>query len=288
MKIETFSIVAGSRVCNAKCPFCVSRMTGLELDAKEPAVNWRNFEKACRLAQLNNVTTVLITGKGEPTLFPNQISRFLSNLDSFTFPFIELQTNGLMLANGKCDGYLPEWYDLGLSTIALSLVHYKRDENHKIYQFAGTHHYDLPELIRKLHTHKFSVRLTVMLLEGFIDSSEEIENLVAVCKAHQVEQLTIRPIRRAKNSQDEDVSKWVETHGLPEHKLRLIEDYLNKEATLLMTLSHGARVYDLRGQNICLSDCLTIAPDGDRVRQLIFFPDGSLRYDWQYPGAILL
>ena len=62
MKISTFTIVAGSAACNAKCPYCVSKMTGKELGMKEPEVNWRNFDKACRLAQVNQVSTVLFTG----------------------------------------------------------------------------------------------------------------------------------------------------------------------------------------------------------------------------------
>ncbi len=74
MKISTFTIVVGSAACNAACPYCVSKMTGKELGMKEPKVNWRNFDKACRLAQVNQVSTVLLTGKGEPTLFPEQFS----------------------------------------------------------------------------------------------------------------------------------------------------------------------------------------------------------------------
>jgi hypothetical protein len=55
-----------------------------------------------------------------------------------------------------------------------------------------------------------------------------------------------------------------------------------------MELVHGAIVYDLHGQNICLTNALTIEPRSDEIRQLIFFPDGHLRYDWQYKGAIIL
>src|SRR5258708_843709 len=66
MKIQTFTIVAGSLACDARCPFCVAEMTpahGTTLTL--PAPNWRNFEKACQLALMSGVTTVLITGKGE-------------------------------------------------------------------------------------------------------------------------------------------------------------------------------------------------------------------------------
>lgn len=55
-----------------------------------------------------------------------------------------------------------------------------------------------------------------------------------------------------------------------------------------MTLAHGAVVFDLDGQNLCLNQCLTVQPDAEEMRNLIFFPDGHLRYYWQYPGAILL
>ena len=81
MKIQTFSIVAGSEACNARCPFCISKMTVAHgIDLKEPEVNWRNLRKACLLAQACGVTTAMITGKGEPTLFPNQITRYLHEM----------------------------------------------------------------------------------------------------------------------------------------------------------------------------------------------------------------
>jgi hypothetical protein len=53
-----------------------------------------------------------------------------------------------------------------------------------------------------------------------------------------------------------------------------------------MRLPHGADVYDFRGQNVCLNNCLT-PPNSEEIRQIIFFPDGHLRYDWVYEGAII-
>ena len=100
MRVQTLSIIAGSEACNARCPFCVSKMTpscGLD-ELKEPEVNWRNFRKACLLAKQSGVTTAMLTGKGEPTLFPGQISRYLKELMRYEFPLIEIQTNGIMLA----------------------------------------------------------------------------------------------------------------------------------------------------------------------------------------------
>ena len=112
MKIQTFSIVAGSEACNARCPFCVSKMTVPHgIDLKEPEVNMRNFGKACRLAKMSGATTAMITSKGEPTLFPEQVTRYMEALRPFEFPFIELQSNGIVLLQkrDRYKTYLDHW-----------------------------------------------------------------------------------------------------------------------------------------------------------------------------------
>ena len=47
-------------------------------------------------------------------------------------------------------------------------------------------------------------------------------------------------------------------------------------------------VYDLDGQNVCLSNCLQPDRNLEEIRNLIFFPDGHLRHSWDLGGAILL
>ena len=64
--------------------------------------------------------------------------------------------------------------------------------------------------------------------------------------------------------------------------------YLDANGKHLLNLVHGAKVYDVNGQNVCLTNALTINTNQDEIRQLIYFPDGHLRYDWQYEGAIIL
>jgi molybdenum cofactor biosynthesis enzyme MoaA len=115
IKPQTMSIVVGSAACNARCPFCVSHMTpanGVEIKADE--IDFRNWHQACHLAKDSGVTTVLLTGKGEPTLFPKQISAYMKELNGH-FPLIELQTNGIPIAtnHNKYDPYVKEWYDNG-------------------------------------------------------------------------------------------------------------------------------------------------------------------------------
>lgn len=289
MKISTFTVVAGSAACNAKCPYCVSKMTGKELSMKLPEVNWRNFDKACILAKTNQVSTVLFTGKGEPTLFPEQITSFLKNMGRHEFPLIEMQSNGLVFGREwkKYEKHLKEWYDNGLNTISLSIAHYKDSENKKILT-PDSDYINLAEVIGKLHGIGFSIRLSCVLIKDMIDTVDELKNLVAFCKENKVEQLTVRPIRKPEKSEDGGVAEWTGDNAPGEDSIKKINDYIRKEGKRLMTFSYGAEIYDLDGQNIAISDCLTIKPETDEIRQLIFFPDGHLRYDWQYRGAILM
>lgn len=122
MKIQTYTACVGSKACNASCPYCVSKMTpGQGIDLKVPEINWRNFKIGCRLARDNDASTVLLTGKGEPTLFPDQITEFLEHLQPYGFSFRELQTNGMLFLQKK-EKYiecLKKWHELGLTTMAI-------------------------------------------------------------------------------------------------------------------------------------------------------------------------
>jgi len=288
MNIQTFTIVSGKAVCNASCPYCVSKMTGLnEVIIKEKQINFRNFKKACRLAQISGVSTVLITGKGEPVLYPEQITNYLDHLQEYNFPLIELQTNGLLLIQKKYDRFLKKWLDLGLGLIAISIVHYDRKKNQQIYT-PGKDYPDLKELVKKLHKLDFSVRFSVTMSLGLIDSPEEVEKIVWFAKDLEVEQLSFRPVAKPKLSESAKVTAWVKEHEIPTGRLQAIIEFLEKKGHRLITYGHGAVLYDLDGQNVCLTDALTIRPETENIRQLIFFPDGHLRFDWQYKGAVLL
>jgi molybdenum cofactor biosynthesis enzyme MoaA len=294
MKISTLSILAGSTACNARCPFCVSKMTPKQgLSEEEPELNWRNLKKAAIFAKSCNVSTAIITGKGEPTLFPNQITKYLRGLQEFNFPFIELQTNGITISEQKelFSKYLKQWYWMGLTTIIISIVHYDPEENRKIYTPHKQQYQDIPELVEYLHKNKFSVRLNCTLYDGGISSSLELEKLISFSKNNSVDQLSIRPVNKPSfimNSSSANVEYWICNHSLKKNQEEELTKYLETNGKQLLKLSFGATVYDVDGQNVCFTNCLTNDEKIDEIRHLIFFPDGHLRYDWQYPGAILL
>ena len=294
MEIQTFSIVAGTRACNARCPFCVSRMTGFEALPQQRQLNARNFRKAALLAERAGTTTVLITGKGEPTLYPNEITEYLTRLGDTSFPLLELQTNALdigrLARDGSCPSkltveHLKNWYDLGLTTFAISTVDIDSAANAKVY------HEDYPPLettIAFLHELGFSIRLCVMMVRHGIDCPKRLNELISFCRDLKVEQLTTRPIRRPDHSDNDQASDYVEKHGGTDEEVREVNRWIEEHGVHLMTLMHGAKIYDVHGQNVCISDCLTVEPTNDHIRTLIFYSNGRIAYDWQYQGAILL
>lgn len=289
-KYSLFSIVAGTHACNARCPFCISRMTPSQgVSERLSPVNWRNFHIAARLAENDGVDTAMITGKGEPSLYPTQITEYLDALKQHDIPLVELQTNGIVFMErpGEYDKHLSNWYENGLTTMAVSIVHHDPAVNRGIYSPHKNAYMDLPGLIGKLHDKGYSVRLACVMHNGGIDSPQELDGMIDFARRYTVEQLTLRPINAPNVSMDAMVSSWVRCHALDDAKRTCLEERLDASGTLLQTTSYGARIYDVRGQNVCLTNSLT-SPVKDCVRQLIFFPDGHIRYDWQHEGAVIL
>ena len=120
-----------------------------------------------------------------------------------------------------------------------------------------------------------------------------------------VEQLTCTPVTKPDESESQSIYNWTTEHALSPAAFAAIKSYVESQGSLLLNLAHGARVYNMpvkvvnplpiaggaqemtRGQNLCLANCITVDPNSEEMRSIIFFPDGHLRYAWQYEGAIL-
>jgi len=289
MKIQTLSILVGSKACNARCPFCVSKMTHSgNMDNKPPKINWRNLHVAIKLAKASGVTTVMLTGKGEPTLWIDTIDAYLKKLED-QFPLMEIQTNGIAL-HDVTDETLQRWYRRGITTIAISVSHWEDEKNKEIYLPHKDKYPPLENLIKRLHDIGFSVRLNCVMTKNLIGALGDVLKFVEFAKLNDVEQVTLTPVNYPRSAAKNMHSFWVNQHRLTQENITEIVNYFDECGTVLMRLAHGALVYDYYGQNVCLSNCLKVEEIDDKtvMRNLIFFPDGHLRYDWEHPGAILI
>ena len=304
--ISAFSIVIGDMVsprCNAHCPGCVSRCTntsGLhERETDQHLMNWdrnaHSFAAACRFAKSSNTTTVLFTGKGEPTIYKSEVYSYLMALEKYEFPFIEIQTNGIAISNGYIgnpdneEGYvtnadMTNWQKSGLTHVALSVAHWDKERNHEIY--GSKRVIDLEDLIGNLARDGFSVRVCCLLMKDYIDSIEDFNRVVALCNSWGARQLKITPITRPINPDNVGVAKWVDKH-FPENAGKITDEIIRK-GHYLRTLPHGSPIFDYDGLSVCVSDCLPKTNKVGNGIQPIFWPDGSLTYSWEYKGAVLL
>jgi hypothetical protein len=256
-----------------------------------PSFDHKRLIIACRLAEKANVTTALLTGKGEPTLYPQQVDDYLITINKY-FPIIELQTNGIIIHKLKYDSWIKHWVKHGLTTVCLSVVHWENERNREIYLECNHRSYgeypDLVETIKYLKSFGLSIRLSCIGISEYVDTYNKLYQLSRFCRENEVEQLTWRPVKCPTNSIDLDVQEKSRALSIPQAIVDDIAFTMRVRGTLLLDLVHDAKVYDLDGQNVCITNCLTRSSDASEVRQLIYFPDGHLRYDWEYEGAIIL
>lgn len=284
MKTNTFSIVVGTSACNADCPFCVSKMTDTAA-CTSPGFDEGDFNIACRIVDQmrNGLVTVMLTGKGEPMLFPNQITRYIDCIN-FRFPLIELQTNGTQI--GKQVGYLKKWKEYGLTLVCISVVHPDKAENSAIMRTPEG--FDYWESVKVLQDIGLNVRLNVTMVKTGVDSLDKAERMIRLANLRDVNQITFREVTFPEVGHNRTVIDWVKDHK-PNGLAKKLHHFLKlRGATQLLDLPHGGVIYEWDGQNVAISNCLTGTTDPNDIRQIIFFPDGRVSYDWRYPAARLL
>lgn len=285
MEIQTLSVVVGNMACPSNCGFCVAKMTYKGEFVSAQDMNLPRFHKAVKLALNCGATNLLITGKGEPTLWPKEISTVLEEASPH-LPIVELQTNGIYLNPDR----LVLWRKKGLDTIALSVVSNKWKTNRDTYWHeSGVNYLSLEFLSKMIHNAGLSMRVCGMLNRQGLGSWREVEDLINQCREFGIEQCTIRDIVAPYNAdRGSPQYQWVQENKIDDRESNLIHEIIERTGTAVLKLSYGATVYDYYGQNVCISNCLTIDQEPDKIRSLIYTMDGHIRHHWAYPGAILV
>jgi molybdenum cofactor biosynthesis enzyme MoaA len=297
--VQSVSLLAATKQCDARCPFCVAEMTPLHgLTTKEVPIPLDRLLKTLEYARLGNAQALMITSKGEPTLFPEHISLFLNEAKKFEektgfcFRKKELQSNGIRVATypQKYDAYLRKWRELGLDTYIVSIVHYDPEINRQTYLPYRSSYIDLGALTYQLHQYGFKVRLGCIAYNGGIDSSEKLANLIEFTRRIGADELTVRPVAKPDKSRNSEVYEWVAEHELTPAQFTDMHDFLEKNGRILMQYPFGGTIYRLgdgtTSQDVCLTNALT-SNDENHTRQIIFHLNGDIATDWTEDAQLL-
>jgi molybdenum cofactor biosynthesis enzyme MoaA len=284
MKTHTFSIVVGTGACNIKCPYCVSKMTCQA--RKSHDINWLRFDIACRMVLMarDGLVNAMFTGTGEPCLYPDDITAYLNAMQK-RFPLVTLQTNGTLLKESK----LKQWADAGLTAVCFSVAALSPHTSNQIMKvgeaYKDFNYWDKIKMVQDLG---LMVRINCTMLRVGVHKPAQVEDFVNECRERGVVQLTLREVDMPDNAADSEVVDYVKVqkpHGAAE---KLYYYLVMNGAHVLQKLPHGGTVFDYRGQNVCISNCLTDKTDPNDIRQIIFYPNGDIGYDWKYKGARIL
>jgi molybdenum cofactor biosynthesis enzyme MoaA len=285
MKTHTFSVVVGDARCNANCPFCVAKMTAADFSDYIDFDRGR-FDIACRIVEQmrEGLLTVMLTGQGEPLLFPEQITRYMDVLVN-RFPRIELQTNGTLVQKNLDN--LRRWRDKGLTLVCLSIADNSDAVSNSIMRIKDRS-YNYWRTADTLQDLGLNVRLNCTMTKAGTYRPEECEYIINRAKNANILQTTFREVEQPEPVTCTKTADWV-TQNKPHGAAVRLHHYLALNgAVRLLELPHGGVVYDFKDQNVAIGNCLTGTTNPDDIRQVIFFPDGRVAYDWRYKGARLL
>ena len=122
-----------------------------------------------------------------------------------------------------------------------------------------------------------------------MDTVDKIEEFIKFAKDNKVEQVTLRPVND--EFRRESAKEWIKINRLTDEDKENIRNYLETNGTKLLEMERIGTIYDVKGQNVCFSLPLnknTRDTNPENARNLIFFQDGHIRYEWEMEGGILL
>lgn len=273
LKAENLTISIPNKGCDKNCPYCVSRMTGYFESSENDKYSYdieKNIKKVKTVAIAAEVTSVLLTGKGEPMLAYDWVKKFLREFSDWP---LELQTNGIFLSNNL--EYVDDlsWY---LNVLAVSVDSKGQFEKY------------LP-LFNKCKNNGILTRITLNLTDLLKDLSFDF--VLKYCIENKINQLTLRNIVCPENPKDEKTAQWIINNTKEKVYDKFLSDailYSQEFGKKIRTLNHGVVITDIHGVAFSYSDyCIQERSNGNNIRSLIFQEDGHLYTSWNSRASIL-
>lgn len=257
--------------CNKDCPYCISKMTGMNPVSIDRFVN--NFDKAKHLAEMAMVSSVIITGKTEPL---TNMSMVKVACEAFSeFP-IEIQTNGILLS----EKVIHALDDLRVDTVAISV-----DSIEQIHS--------LKKAISVIRELGMTVRFTINLTNDTINSyegdlTERVKKFIGLSKSYGVEQVSFRnitvPLSPVGTTESLATKKWIEDNVSAELSNEFVNAYTNllkEKGVKVAELAFGAVIYMYEGISCTYFDyCIQDENNGENIRSLIYYEDGHMSTTW--------
>jgi molybdenum cofactor biosynthesis enzyme MoaA len=180
-KIYSVSALIGGAGCNGDCEFCAGKYLRTQATEDNP-IFWKNYEAAIKLSARYGGWSLSLTGSGEPTLYPESVTKALQiyqkcAMEGAYMPNVNLFTNGIKLGDREfCRGWLPYWRSLGLTNVAVSIHSAFEDRQAAVYGLKSYPKYR--DLRQNVEDCGVGFRATVLLRKGEIDNAERYEEAI--------------------------------------------------------------------------------------------------------------
>lgn len=276
--VPTLNVSVGNRACNSSCKFCVSKVTPSHFNEE---LFFRNLDLGISVAKNSFLTnTVLITGKGEPTLHFD-ICRSVIKKARENGLISELQTNGFSLHGWEIQRLL----DSGLNTLSISRVAFDNIENQKIMRGDGIF---LKDIIKMFTDGGGNVRLSFVALNGYNDTFEKIIKTCERAYESGASQVTFRRMgmpQTLTNESNKEIFDFAKENEIKISDWNAIIERVDGDYDLMRMYDWGTASWMIEGVEVMFTECLTSPGINGTIRYLIY--DGHLRISWEHKNALL-
>ena len=231
-----------------------------------------NLPKVQTMARLGQVSSVMLTGKGEPCLNFKDVLLFCDHFREFP---LEIQTNGIWLSNHILE--VPVLQEHGMNVIAISV-----DDSGSA---------PIEKLSKAIHDWGMLLRMTFNVTNGHKFRELSFQSLLEYCLKWGVDQLTLRKIIAPNYTEETEQTEWIKENIDSLLYPRLIGELKTaciKNGHHIRALPYGAEIYDIQGIAVSYSNyCIQDDNDTEDIRSLIFMENGHVYTSWNSEASKL-
>lgn len=289
-EVQSLSICVPGGKCVNQCKYCVSCMhTSIyknQMDENLPFYDlyFRDYIKRMQFAKENDANTMMITGDIEP-LQNRHFLQTLALINEYVLPakgcggfnWIEIQTSGVLFDRNYAR-FLRN--TVGVSVLSLSLSSFDDIMNGEIQQTPEKLKISIEEVCSIAKEYDFTLRLSLNMSEYMMASvGGTVKGLFERGTELHADQMTFRKLY---TSGENEQSKWIKAHEVPETLFTELDSYIIKNGAHLGNLPYGYRQYSVNDISCVVDkDCMNEGKtQKDVSKYFVLRPDGKLYNGW--------